>query len=79
MGSSWPYGRVLDRTSNPNHKEIDAMPTTGQTCSQSGIYEGRCNNQHVKEIALSNGNTFPPCHTSGCSGSVTWTLKTPTR
>jgi hypothetical protein len=55
------------------------MPATGETCQQSGIYSGKCGKQHVKEIALSKGDRFPPCNTSACSGAVTYTLKTATK
>lgn len=55
------------------------MPKSGEKCGTSGIYNGTCNNQHVRQIALSNGDTFPPCHTSNCSGSVTWTLAQATK
>lgn len=44
--------------------------TTGHKCQQSGIYESvdRCS----KQIALSKGDTFPPC--GGCHNAVTWLL-----
>jgi hypothetical protein len=43
------------------------MPSTGHKCSTSGIYRsGR------KEIALSVGETFPPC--SHCHRAVNWIL-----
>lgn len=50
------------------------MPHTGDTCSTSGIYQGDCNVTagHKKQIALSKGDTFPPC--AQCSRAVTWTL-----
>ena len=32
---------------------------TGTKCTQSGIYEADC--VHKTRIALSNGDTFPPC------------------
>lgn len=44
--------------------------TTGHKCQQSGIWQG--NDVHAEQIALSYGETFPPC--SGCRRSVTWTL-----
>ena len=53
------------------------MATTGHTgekCQQSGLYDSDC---HTKQIALSKGDTFPPCRT--CSRSVTWTLTQATK
>jgi hypothetical protein len=50
------------------------MPQTGGTCPQSGIYANDC---HAKQIALSKGETFPPC--SGCHRAATWRLVRPTR
>jgi hypothetical protein len=55
------------------------MPSTGQICPQSGIYSASCHHHGVKEIALSKGEKFPPCHTASCAGPATYTLKTPTR
>jgi hypothetical protein len=34
---------------------------TGQKCEQSGLYDSDCG--HTKQIALSKGDTFPPCRT----------------
>jgi hypothetical protein len=45
------------------------MPSTGHKCTQSGIYKNDC---HAKQIALSNGETFPPC--SHCYQAANWTL-----
>jgi hypothetical protein len=45
------------------------MATTGQTCQQSGIYQSSC--KCKTQIALSRGETFPPCRDCG---AVTWTL-----
>ena len=50
------------------------MPTTGSECPMSGIYRGDCTCS--KEIALSKGETFPPC--SGCKKTINWTLVRPT-
>ena len=50
------------------------MPSTGSTCQTSGIYKNDC---HAKEIALSKGETFPPC--AHCKRPANWTLKTPTK
>lgn len=50
------------------------MPSTGGTCTQSGIYANDC---HSKEIALSQGEKFPPC--SGCRQAANWRLIRPTR
>jgi hypothetical protein len=49
--------------------------TTGRKCEISGIYRAadRCS----KEIALSKGDTFPPCH--NCRTAVTWILVRATR
>jgi hypothetical protein len=57
------------------------MPHSGEKCTQSGIYNGTCttNGAHVKQVALSAGNTFPPCNTASCSGSVRWTLAQATK
>ena len=42
---------------------------TGGTCLVSGIYRGNCG---CKDIALSVGETFPPCPL--CRKAVTYTL-----
>lgn len=57
------------------------MPNTGETCQQSGIYNATCtsNGQHVKQLALSKGDRFPPCNTSSCHGSVRYTLTQATK
>lgn len=49
------------------------MPTTGQTATQSGVYAAACCRY---EIALSKGETFPPCR--NLHYGVTWTLVRPT-
>jgi len=37
------------------------------------MYKNDCATaEHRREIALSKGETFPPCH--GCKRAVTWTL-----
>jgi hypothetical protein len=46
------------------------MPTTGHKCTASGIYQGNCVAR--TQIALSKGETFPPCN--HCRRAVTWTL-----
>lgn len=43
--------------------------STGSKCQQSGIYNPSCGDT---QIALSKGDTFPPC---GRHGGVTWYLK----
>lgn len=48
--------------------------TIGSKCPKSGIWQ--CSHPHHEQIALSVGETFPPC--SGGSGPTTWTLITPT-
>lgn len=48
---------------------------TGATCPQSGIWQG--NDQHREQIALSRGETFPPCR--DCRSAVVWTLITATK
>lgn len=45
------------------------MPNTGQTAMQSGVYAAACCRY---EIALSRGETFPPCRNH--RASVEWTL-----
>ncbi len=45
------------------------MASTGQKCQQSGIYRSTCCGQ---EIALSKGDTFPPCQE--CRRAANWTL-----
>jgi len=49
------------------------MAHTGEKCQQSGIYRPSCG---CMQIALSKGDTFPPCRTHG---SVTWILVQATR
>ena len=49
--------------------------TTGHTCTVSGIYQGSC--RCGKQIALSRGEVFPPCH--NVHGPITWTLIRQTR
>jgi hypothetical protein len=44
--------------------------STGQKCPQSGIYRSVCT--HRTEIALSRGDTFPPCGAG--RHAVTWSL-----
>jgi hypothetical protein len=51
------------------------MASTGHICQQSGIYRGDCHRS--KEIALSKGETFPPCH--NCHRAINWKLSRPTR
>lgn len=45
------------------------MPRTSDKCQQSGIYQSGCTDR--LQIALSKGDTFPPCRNHG---AVTWTL-----
>jgi hypothetical protein len=45
------------------------MPHTGQKAPASGIYANDC---HAKQIALSVGETFPPC--SHCHRAANWRL-----
>ena len=45
------------------------MPKTSEKCQQSGIYKGSCG---CKQIALSKGDTFPPC--GSCKKAVNYTL-----
>lgn len=46
------------------------MARTGDTCQRSGIYQG--DDEHREQIALSRGETFPPC--KHCRRAVNWTL-----
>lgn len=50
------------------------MSSTGQKCEQSGIYQGQ--DSCRVEIALSKGDTFPPC--GQCRKAVTYRLIRPT-
>ena len=43
--------------------------STGHKCEQSGIYRSNCCHER---IALSKGETFPPC--TKCRHAATWTL-----
>lgn len=45
---------------------------TGEKCQTSGVYY--CVRHTENTIPLSNGETFPPCSTSGGHGT-TWILK----
>jgi len=45
------------------------MPHTGQKATVSGIYQNDC---HLRRLALSNGDTCPPCPT--CHKNCNWTL-----
>jgi hypothetical protein len=45
------------------------MGSTGHKASTSGIYQSDCTCK--LQIALSEGETFPPC---GVHGAVGWTL-----
>lgn len=45
------------------------MPSTGHKATESGIYANDC---HGRQIALSKGETFPPC--SHCKRAATWRL-----
>lgn len=42
------------------------MPSTGDTCGQSGDYSGTCNNSHSASAHFDKGETFTPC--SKCGG-----------
>jgi hypothetical protein len=46
------------------------MPRTSEKCQQSGIYQSTCTDK--LQIALSKGDTFPPCRNHG---AVNWALK----
>jgi len=50
------------------------MNSTGFKATVSGIYASVC---HNKQIALSNGDTFPPC--PYCHKGCSWRLIQPTR
>jgi len=45
--------------------------TTGQTCTESGVY--RCSVHTSNTIPLSKGERFPPCGLGG-GHSATWQL-----
>jgi len=45
------------------------MPRTSEKCQQSGIYASSCSDR--TQIALSKGDTFPPCRNHG---AVNWSL-----
>jgi hypothetical protein len=64
--------RFWERVSITNRKAV--MPQTGQSAPQSGIYSNDC---HAKQIALSKGETFPPC--SHCHRAANWRLVQATR
>jgi hypothetical protein len=49
------------------------MNSTGYKCPRSGIWATVC---HGSRIALSHGDTFPPC--PQCHRGCTWRLVTPT-
>jgi hypothetical protein len=51
------------------------MNYTGHKCEQSGIYRTECTCHN--EIALSKGDTFPPC--GQCKKAVSYTLVRATR
>lgn len=60
------------------------MPHTGDTCTQSGDYSGRCNNGHSDSSHFKKGTTFSPC--SACGGAekkggavMNWTLTRATK
>jgi len=46
----------------------------GNKCQQSGIYKPSCGDH---QIALSKGDTFPPC--AGAHTGISWILVTPTQ
>ena len=46
------------------------MENTGSRCTQSGIYRSNCGCR--ARIAMSEGETFPPC--GKCGGNVSWVL-----
>lgn len=50
---------------------ITMANTTGTKCDQSGIYQ--CSTHPSYTIALSKGETFPPCQ-SGSAHGTTWIL-----
>ncbi len=51
---------------------------TGEKCQVSGVYQGDCiPTGHKRQVALSKGETFPPC--GACRHAVTWRLVQATR
>jgi hypothetical protein len=55
-------------------QQVQTRHKTGDDCPQSGIWKPDCLG---RQIALSKGETFPPC--SHCHRAVNWTLVQPTR
>lgn len=53
--------------------EESAAGKTGENCQYSGIY--RCSEHDFMEIALSEGETFPPCKGGDGTGhAAVWKL-----
>jgi hypothetical protein len=48
------------------------MPGTGEKCSETGTYSGKCKKGHsCGPIKMDKGETFPPC--PSCKDAVAWT------
>ncbi|MDX6480331.1 MAG: hypothetical protein QOG85_841 [Gaiellaceae bacterium] len=61
------------------------MPKTGESCSTSGTYSGRCDKRgHTESAQFQSGDTFTACSTGECGGqgrppsgggsAMNWTL-----
>lgn len=47
------------------------MPTTGEKCSITGTYAGKCKKEHAcGPVRMDAGDTFPPC--PSCKHAVDW-------
>jgi hypothetical protein len=66
--------RPTGRGTQDDRKEVKALNSTGHKCPQSGIWSSAC---HHRQIALSRGDTFPPCPT--CHNGCNWRLIQPTQ
>jgi hypothetical protein len=50
------------------------MAFTGRTCTESGVWEGRC---HHPAVTVHEGERFPDC--PGCRRGIEWHLVHPER
>jgi hypothetical protein len=58
------------------------MATTGEKCTTTGLYSGRCTKGHHEQGHFQTGDVFTPCSTANCGGQssapvrgspMTWT------